>query len=359
MSCFKPKPTAAPVDPKEEARNEEINKELKEAKKVELNRKKLLLLGTGDAGKSTFAKQMKVIHKDGFSKAELGRFTDILRDNCLVAMQQLCIAVKNWEISVEKDNAAPLENVINSTRLTKELADQVQKLWKAKSIQAAFDRNNELQLPGGSSGAEYYFTHAQRFAAEEYLPTLEDIIRAKVRTTGITETNFTVSGTEFIMVDVGGQRSERRKWLHCFGDVTAVIFLVALNEYDMVLEEDNTTNRMEESIKLFQKLTGSQWFKTTSFILFLNKSDLFDEKTKKKPLKDFFEDYDEFSETLDSKTDFETSCEYIKKQYIDAFDGSALYPFVTCAIDQGNCNKVFEAVRDTVISNQLAGQGIQ
>jgi len=284
MSCFKKQATAIPADPKEEARNEEINKELKEAKRIELTRKKLLLLGTGDAGKSTFAKQMKVIHKDGFSKAELGRFTDILRDNCLVAMQQLCAAVKNWGIKVEKENAAALENVINSTRLTNDLAEQVQKLWEAKSIQAAFDRENELQLPGGASGARYYFTHALRFAAEEYLPTLDDIIRAKVRTTGITETNFTVSTTEFIMVDVGGQRSERRKWLHCFGDVTAVIFLVALNEYDMVLEEDNTTNRMEESIKLFQKLTGSQWFKTTSFILFLNKSDLFGEKNQKEAI---------------------------------------------------------------------------
>lgn len=45
------------------------------------------LPGTGDAGKSTFAKQMKVIHQDGFTKQEYGRFTDVLRDNCLVAMQ--------------------------------------------------------------------------------------------------------------------------------------------------------------------------------------------------------------------------------------------------------------------------------
>jgi hypothetical protein len=59
------------------------------------------------------------------------------------------------------------------------------------------------------------------------------------------------------------------------GDVTAVIFLVAINEYDMVLEEDNKTNRMEESLKLFSKLTGSQWFDEVSFILFLNKTDLF------------------------------------------------------------------------------------
>jgi len=334
---------------------------LKEEKKNQINKMKLLLLGTGDAGKSTFAKQMKVIHQDGFSKQEIERFTDILRDNCLVAMQKLLIAVKEWNIEIEKDNKSAVEAVLNATQLTNDIAVHVQVLWKANCVQGAFERNNELQLPGGSSGAEYFFNAAKRFASEDYLPTSEDVIRAKVRTTGITETVFTVNATEFTMVDVGGQRSERRKWLHCFGDVTAVIFLVALNEYDMVLEEDNKTNRMEESLKLFQKLTGSQWFENTSFILFLNKSDLFQEKIKKRPLVDFFEDYEQFCSELENSADmgeFEKSCEYIKAQYIDAFHGVRLYPFITCAIDKDNCVKVFAAVRDTVISGALSGAGL-
>jgi len=364
MACFGGKKGAAggpPADPQEEKRNKEIENQLKEEKKNQINKMKLLLLGTGDAGKSTFAKQMKVIHQDGFSKQEIERFTDILRDNCLVAMQKLLIAVKEWNIEIEKDNKSAFEAVFNATQLTNDIATHVQTLWKAKCVQYAFERNNELQLPGGSSGAEYFFGAAKRFAAEDYLPTPEDVIRAKVRTTGITETVFTVNATEFTMVDVGGQRSERRKWLHCFGDVTAVIFLVALNEYDMVLEEDNKTNRMEESLKLFQKLTGSQWFENTSFILFLNKSDLFQEKIKKRPLVDFFEDYEQFCQELENSAEmgeFEKSCEYIKAQYIDAFHGVRLYPFITCAIDKDNCIKVFAAVRDTVISGALSGAGL-
>jgi len=251
--------------------------------------------------------------------------------------------------------------VLQATELTEAVATAVQELWKTKPVQSAFERNNELQLPGGASGIPYYVEHTLRFAGDDYLPTQDDVIRAKLRTTGITEVVFTVGNTEFTMVDVGGQRSERRKWLHCFVDVSAVIFLVAINEYDMVLEEDNKTNRMEESLKLFQKLTGSQWFEETSFILFLNKSDLFKEKIQKRPLRDYFEDYDQFVNGLENSNEmdeFLQSCEYIKAQYIEAFNGARLYPFVTCAIDTENCDRVFAAVRDTVISTALAGAGL-
>jgi len=149
------------------------------------------------------------------------------------------------------------------------------------------------------------------------------------------------------MVDVGGQRSERKKWLSCFSDVSAVIYLVALNEYDMLMEEDDKTNRMEESLKLFQKLSGSKWLKELSFILFLNKSDLFKEKIASRPLSNFFDDYEEFAK---GDLGFERSCEYIKNQYVNVFQGARLYTFVTNALDTDNCLKVFLAVRDTVIS---------
>ena len=72
------------------------------------------------------------------------------------------------------------------------------------------------------------------------------------------------------MFDVGGQRSERKKWFHCFDGVTAIIFCAALSGYDLVLEEDNEVNRMIESMKLFSSICNNKWFVTTSIILFLN-----------------------------------------------------------------------------------------
>lgn len=68
------------------------------------------------------------------------------------------------------------------------------------------------------------------------------------------------------MVDVGGQRSERRKWIHCFENVTSIIFLVALSEYDQILFESEKEVRNLSTIlwplyikKVFERLYAQSW----------------------------------------------------------------------------------------------------
>lgn len=110
----------------------------------------------------------------------------------------------------------------------------------------------------------------------------KQVLRCRVVTTGISETLFTVEGVPFRLVDVGGQRSERKKWvceldmaychqIHCFENVTAVIFCIAINEYDLMLVEDETVNRMHESMQLFDDIANDRWLKHISMIVFLNK----------------------------------------------------------------------------------------
>ena len=62
-------------------------------------------------------------------------------------------------------------------------------------------------------------------ASPDYLPTVEDLIKTRVRTTGILEESYTVDGVDFVVYDVGGQRNERRKWIHAFDDVGAGVKL--------------------------------------------------------------------------------------------------------------------------------------
>jgi len=101
--------------------------------------------------------------------------------------------------------------------------------------------------------------------------------------------DFVLTGSMF---DVGGQRSERKKWIHCFEAVTCIIFCVALSEYDQVLLEVNSINRMEESLTLFGSIVNSAWFTRTSIVLFLNKIDIFRKKLLTVPLERYYPDYE-------------------------------------------------------------------
>lgn len=136
-----------------------------------------------------------------------------------------------------------------------------------------------------------FFDAIDRISEPNYIPNQADVLRARVRTTGIEEADFELDDFQFKMVDVGGQRSERRKWIHCFDCVTAVIFCAALSEYDQALREDDTQNRMKESLLLFDEIRNSPWFRSTPFILFLNKLDLFREKIQKVSLDVCFPDF--------------------------------------------------------------------
>lgn len=131
-----------------------------------------------------------------------------------------------------------------------------------------------------------------RISTKDYLPTEQDVLRVRVPTTGIIEYPFVLENITFRMVDVGGQRSERRKWIHCFENVTSIMFLAALSEYDQVLVESDNENRMEESKALFRTIITYPWFQNSSVILFLNKKDLLEEKIMHSHLVDYFPEFD-------------------------------------------------------------------
>jgi guanine nucleotide-binding protein G(i) subunit alpha len=93
------------------------------------------------------------------------------------------------------------------------------------------------------TGACSFFAEANRIASSSYLPSMEDVLRARAKTTAITETRFPMGQLSIHMVDVGGQRSERKKWIHNFESVTSIIFCTALSEYDQVLLEERNQVR--------------------------------------------------------------------------------------------------------------------
>ncbi|XP_040177722.1 guanine nucleotide-binding protein subunit alpha-11 isoform X2 [Rana temporaria] len=286
--------------------NAEIEKQLKKDKKDSRRELKLLLLGTGESGKSTFIKQMRIIHGTGYSEEDKKGFTKLVFQNIFTAMQSMIRAMETLKILYKyeqnKANALVVREVDVEKVCTFEqpYISAIKTLWNDPGIQECYDRRREYQL---SDSAKYYLSDVERISKPGYLPTQQDVLRVRVPTTGIIEYPFDLENIIFRMVDVGGQRSERRKWIHCFENVTSIMFLVALSEYDQVLVESDNENRMEESKALFRTIITYPWFQNSSVILFLNKKDLLEDKIMYSHLVDYFPEFDEMFK--DSRVDSE------------------------------------------------------
>lgn len=198
-----------------------------------------------------------------------------------------------------------------------------------------------------------YFDSIDRISKDNYLPTDQDVLRSRVKTTGITETSFNIGDLVYRMFDVGGQRSERKKWIHCFENVTAIIFMVAISEYDQVLIEDESINRMQEALTLFDSICNSRWFGKTSTILFLNKTDIFKQKLLHSPLSDCFPDYQ-------GGANEELARDYIMKRFtsINTSPDKQIYTHFTCATDTEQMEFVMSAVHDIILQSNLRNVGL-
>jgi len=190
-----------------------------------------------------------------------------------------------------------------------------------------------------------YFDSIDRIATPDYIPNDQDVLRSRVKTTGITETTFIIGDLTYRMFDVGGQRSERKKWIHCFENVTTILFLVAISEYDQLLFEDETVNRMQEALTLFDSICNSRWFVKTSIILFLNKIDRFKEKLPVSPMKNYFPDYE-------GGPDYAAACDYILNRFVslNQHETKQIYTHFTCATDTMQIRFVMAAVNGEFLS---------
>jgi hypothetical protein len=177
------------------------------------------------------------------------------------------------------------------------------------------------------------------------------------------------------MYDVGGQRNERKKWIHCFDGVTAVIFVAAISEYDQFLYEDDQMYRMDEAVILFDEVCNLKHFRNTSMILFLNKNDLFREKLKKIPVRIVdgtnrrYEDFKGPYVNVGSpdaefgNPSYEAAYEAARDYFLALFlrrnqqPQKEIYHHLTCATDTGNIRVVFNACKDIILKGNLRNSG--
>lgn len=332
-----------------------IDKELKQDKVSITKEVKILILGAGESGKSTIIKQMRLIHDEGFDEDDRTAYVPVIRCTAVSDMKAICdamdrldISLANKELQAEKDILLAQSTEMNTIYDTSVFV-AIGKLWKDSGIKECHSRSFEYQL---TDSAAYFFNIIDDVSKSDYWPSDQDILHCRIKTTGINETVFHMDDCKYRMFDVGGQRSERKKWIHCFENVTAVMFLVAISEYDQKLHEDDSVNRMNESIVLFDSICNSKWFTDTSIILFLNKIDLFEKKIATNPIKTYFPEYN--GQTFDDAKVF-----FAKKfTSINRNPSKEIYVHYTCATDTEQIKFVMNATNDIIVKERLARAGM-
>lgn len=307
-------------------RSKLIEKELKKSGKILKSTIKLLLLGTGESGKSTVVKQMRLIHTSRFTlKERLEKVNDIksnIRDSILSildAMEMFNIKFENENlkescefiyenihmfllnttssssISITNNKLKDLNNtnrkLSNTTNnVINNIWNCIDELWKDLNVKKCAKRGNEFHL---IDSAQYFLDRINIIRHKDYVPDDQDILRCRVLTTGILETQFFVKQVNFHIFDVGGQRDQRKKWIQCFNQVTAIIFVVDISSFNMTIREDGKVNRLIESLESFRQIWINRYLYHISIILFLNKYDIFVDKILNQnfKLEDYFPEF--------------------------------------------------------------------
>ena len=303
-----------------------IDIELKRSNKIEKSTIKILILGTGESGKSTVLKQLHIIHTSTFNNDEKrSQIVDIKQNigeavwSILSNMDELNYRLASDDLSRLKKYA--LDNVHllklqsqTSSRYQEEsgvqLWNAIERLWKCQEVKQCAKKGNLFNL---IDNAEYFLDRVGLIRRADYLPSEQDILRCRSVTTGVMETYFTLKKINFRVFDVGGQRDQRRKWIQCFNQVTAIVFVAdvswLVNEYsilnmvnkqkqkltnekkqlylfmsykclygvksfNMTLRENKSVNRLKESLESFRQIWNNRYLNHISIILFFNKYDL-------------------------------------------------------------------------------------
>ena len=258
------------------------------------------------------------------------------------------------------------------------IGESIYLLWNCSAVQQTFKRRgNNYSFP---DNIHYFFDQVTTIMSRDYRPTMEDWLKFRVRTTGSMEYYYDANDHTFVLYDLGGRRNERKKWMHHFRDVAAVIFCAALSDYHAVLFEDEKSNAMHESIQLFGNICDSKWFTNSEMILLLTKDDLFkvliraeislsecfspEKGWKKTPWPREYDYHPIIDDELKDQQHF-SECHKVATNFIhDALmqvnkdPHRVIFCHVVDCVDEGNVQRVFWDIQNVVIRSSLRKRGL-
>jgi GTPase SAR1 family protein len=240
------------------------------------------LCGAGESGKTTFTRQLKLSFlPHGISDEDRSSFIPTIRGNVIEAMQCLLEWLEQNSRELPDDLAECAALVAStsafSAAFTGELADALAQLWADPVVAAAFAHRDETVIP---DHMDYFFAKLDALADEEYVPTDDDILRARIRTVGVKSVTFSAGRGLVRIYDVGGQKNERSKWERINAEVRGVIFCVSFADFDKPMFEElpKRVARIDDAIGLFAEIVHRPKFAAAPIFFIANKFDMFIEK---------------------------------------------------------------------------------
>ncbi|KAF8872524.1 guanine nucleotide binding protein, alpha subunit [Mucidula mucida] len=227
-------------------------------------------------------------------------------------------------------------------------------LWHDPVVRAVLRRKKVRleEVPG------FFLDDLERITRLKYLPTDDDVLKARLKTVGVSEYKFEMevsagreAATEWRIVDVGGSRSQT--WMPFFDDVDAIIFLAPISGFDQVLTEDRSVNRLEDSVLLWKALCSNKLLAKVDLVLFLNKCDILGAKLRAGvKLAKYVRSYGDKSNDVDSVSKYlRSKFNAIHREYSPL--PRKFYAFTTSVTDTGTTAGIIASVRDMVIRQHL------
>lgn len=241
----------------------------------------LLLCGAGESGKTTFTRQLRIRFLEGFSNDERKRFIQTIRGNLVESIQLLLVYLERHGMSVD-DSVSDIASEIADIEafncdFNEDLVEQLSSIWEDPYIQEAFAHRDETAIP---DHIDYFFEKINDLVDDNYIPSDEDILRARIRTIGIDAVTLDINGARIRIYDVGGQKNERSKWSRVEAEVESVIFCVSFAEFDKPMFEDPNVIRINDALEIFEGITHNPKFSESAIFLVCNKIDIFEKKIR-------------------------------------------------------------------------------
>eukprot|EP00475_Leptophrys_vorax_P008830 TRINITY_DN15756_c0_g1_i5.p1 TRINITY_DN15756_c0_g1~~TRINITY_DN15756_c0_g1_i5.p1 ORF type:complete len:340 (-),score=73.01 TRINITY_DN15756_c0_g1_i5:37-1056(-) len=250
---------------------------------------KVLLLGGASSGKSSIFLHLRSL-EDEDTHDDV--WTIFLRNNLVESMTILLSHMdrNHQRLSPEFQLLAQSIHHLHHEHITSDHLESVKTLWAIPQVKTACaEFKTQLHL---IENIEYLFDNIDRYLSVDFKISFEDKLRVRRRTTGIVEQSFTFRDQKFMLIDVGGSRGERKKWIHCFANVDLILYVVGISEFNQTLFEDSYTARIKDSYDTFRDVVQSPWFIDTKIILVFNKVDLLEKKLQNGiQVSDFFPEF--------------------------------------------------------------------